>query len=158
MTELDVQIRTLPPMCVAVAQAVGASPEEAAWRKLAAWAEPAGLFDDPSAHPIFGYNNPPPEPGRRDYGYEVWIKVDPAMPIPAGLQRKEFPGGWYAVTSCRLLGDPLGPVPNVWQMLLKWVEASSHRWRRTHELERVVNPGAPESELVLELYLPIEED
>lgn len=158
MTELDVQIRTLPPMSVAVTQAVGSSPEEAALRKLAAWADPAGLFDDPSAHPLFGYNNPPPEPDRPDYGYELWIKVDPAMPIPAGLQRKEFPGGWYAVTSCRLLGDPLGPVPNVWQMLLKWVEASSHRRRCTHELERVVNPGAPDSELILALYLPIEEE
>ena len=57
-----------------------------------------------------------------------------------------------------LTGDPLGPVPNVWQMLSKWVQASPHRWRRTHELERIVNPGAPDSDLVLELYLPIEED
>jgi len=49
MTELDVQIGMLPPMCVAVAQAVGPSPEEAAWGKVAAWAEVPGLFADPNA-------------------------------------------------------------------------------------------------------------
>lgn len=43
MTELEVQIHTLPPMCVAVAQAVGPSPEQAAWGKLAAWAKLADL-------------------------------------------------------------------------------------------------------------------
>ncbi len=158
MSELDVRICRLPPMCVAVAQAVGPSPEESAWRKLAAWAEPAGLFADPAAHPIFGYNNPPPEPTRPDYGYELWIKIESEVPIPAGLERKEFSGGRYAVTSCRLHDDPLGSLPDVWQMLLKWVQARSYRWRRTHELERLVNPGAAERDLVLELFLPIEDD
>jgi DNA gyrase inhibitor GyrI len=158
MAELDVHIRRLPPMCVAVAQAVGPSPEEAVWRKLVAWAEPAGLLADPASHPIFGFNNPPPEPGQDDYGYEVWIQIEPDMPVAGGLERKEFAGGRYAVTTCRLHDDPSGCLPDVWQKLLTWVEASSYRWRRTHELEHLVNPGADEQDLVLELLLPIEEE
>ena len=157
MSELEVQIQTLPPMCVAVAQAVGPSPEGAAWGKLAAWAEPRGLLDNMEEHPVFGFNNPSPTKGQTEYGYEFWIRIESDMQVD-DIKTIEFPGGTYAVTTCKVIGDPLGPVPKVWQMLSKWVQASSHRRRRTHELEHVINPGAPESELVLELYLPIEED
>jgi len=157
MTELDVQIRKLPPMCVASFHAFGKTPERDAWEKARAWAEPRGLLDNMEEHPVFGFNNPSPTKGQTEYGYEFWIRIESDMQVD-DIKTIEFPGGTYVVTSCKVIGDPLGPVPNVWQMLLKWVEANSHRWRRTHELERIVNPGAPESDLVLELYLPIEED
>jgi DNA gyrase inhibitor GyrI len=145
-------------MSVIAAQVTSAHPETDAWRKLAAWAEPAGLLKDPAAHPLFGFNNPPPEPNQPLYGYEVWIQVDPETAVVSGLERKEFSGGRYAVTTCQLYGDPHGPVPEVWQQLLGWSEEHGYRWRHTHELERLVNPEAPEQDLVLELYLPIEED
>lgn len=145
-------------MSVVAAQVTSAHPEADAWSKLAAWAEPAGLFQDPAAHPLFGFNNPPPEPKEPLYGYEVWIRVPPDTAPGAGLERKEFPGGRYAVTTCQLHWDPRGPVPKVWQQLLRWSEEHGYRWRHTHELERLVNPDAPERDLVLELYLPIEED
>jgi hypothetical protein len=145
-------------MVVVVFQALGVSPEEAAWRKLAAWAEPLGLLADPGQHPIYGYNNPPPEAVQPEYGYELWIEIDPDMPVPAELCRQEFAGGRYAATTCRLVGDPLGTLPDVWQMLLHWVQASPYRWSGTHELEHLVNPGAGDGDLVLELLLPIDED
>lgn len=65
-------------------------------------------------------------------------------------------GGLYAVTRCKLCGDPEGSVPEVWKRLWDWVQASGYEWRRTHELEKPVDPLAPEEELVLDLYLPIE--
>ncbi len=156
MTELDVQIRMLPPMCVASFHAFGKTPERDAWEKARAWAEPRGLLDNTEKHPVFGFNNPSPTTGQTEYGYEFWIRIESDMQAD-NIKTIEFPGGTYAVTTCKVIGDPRGTVFDVWQMLLKSVEASSHRWRCTHELERVVNPGAPESDLILELYLPIEE-
>jgi DNA gyrase inhibitor GyrI len=158
MNSLDVRIRHLQPMSVVAAQATSDHPEEDAWGKLAAWAEPAGLFEDPAALAVFGFNNPPPEPDQSSYGYEFWIEVDPATPSVPNLERKEFPGGRFAVTTCRLHADPRGSVPEVWQRLLKWIEEHGYRWRHTHELERLVNPGAPQEDIELELYLPIEQD
>ena len=157
MTELDVQIVKLEPMRIASFHAFGQAPERDAWEKARAWAEPRGLLDSAEKHPVFGFNNPSPTKGQTEYGYEFWIRIESDMQVD-DIKTIEFPGGTYAVTTCKVIGDPLGPVPHVWQMLSKWVEGSSHRWRCTHELERIVNPGAPESDLVIELYLPIEED
>ena len=92
MSPLDVQIRLLPPMSVVTSQGTGPNPEEDAWRKLAAWAEPAGLLAAHAAHAVFGFNNPPPEAGKPTYGYEFWIKVDPSLPDVPGLGRSEYPG------------------------------------------------------------------
>ncbi len=158
MSALDVRIRRLPPMSVVAAQVTSPHPEDDAWRKLATWAEPAGLLDDPLAHRVFGFNNPPPEPDQFAYGYEFWIEVDPGTRGIPGLERKEFPGGRFAVTSCRLHDDPRGSMPEIWQQLLRWSEAHGYHWRHTHELERLVNPGAAQEDIELELYLPIEEE
>ena len=158
MSPIEVEIRRLPPMSVVCTQVTSPHPEADAWEKLSAWADPAGLLKDPAAHPVFGFNNPPPEPNATIYGYELWISVDPETPAISGLERKEFPGGLYAVTTCRVLGDPHGSVPEVWQHLLAWSKDHGYRWRQTHELERLVNPGAPDKDITLELCLPIEED
>ena len=70
MTDLDVRIERLDPMRVAAVRAVGAAPESVAWQKMRAWAEPMGLLDDMEKHPVFGFNNPNPSPGQKEYGYE----------------------------------------------------------------------------------------
>ena len=158
MAALTVDVRKLPAMSVIAAQVTSPQPEADAWNKLTAWAEPAGLWKDFAAHPVFGFNNPPPEPDKPMYGYEVWIKVDPGTAAASGLEKKEFPGGRYAVTTCRLYEDPHGTVREVWQQLVTWTEEHGYPWRHTHELERLVNPDAPEQDLMLELFLPIEED
>ena len=91
----------------------------------------------------------------QDYGYEMWVAVDALVQPPEGLGVKEFAGGLYAVTSCRLA--PASGVPERWKALLRWVHTSPYTWRRTtHELERVRNPLAPGDEVVLDLYLPVE--
>jgi hypothetical protein len=67
---------------------------------------------------------------------------------------KQFDGGVYAVTSCKL-----GPeMPERWKALLRWVHTSQHRWRRaTHELEHLVDPMAAPEAMTVELCLPLEE-
>jgi DNA gyrase inhibitor GyrI len=115
------------------------------------------MFDDVSSHPVYGFNNPGPSPDRSDYGYEFWIKVSDGVESSGDVQVRDFEGGLYAVTTCALAGDPNGTVPEVWLQLLHWVQESKHEWRRTtHELEKLVNPGAEEKDIILELYLPIE--
>ena len=156
MSELEVRIVELDPMCVASFRAVGARPEVDAWGKLRAWAGPRGLLDDAGKHPVFGFNNPSPSPDCSAYGYELWISVDAAAEAVGDAEIKSFPGGRYAVTTCRLQGDPRGSVFDVWQQLWQWVQASEYTWRKTHELEKVQDPGASEQDVVLELHLPIE--
>ena len=154
--DLQVDIVDLPPMRVASVRAISETPERDAWEKMRAWAESKGLLSDPNANPVFGFNNPPPAEGSTEYGYEFWIRVDPETEVAGELEAKDFPGGLYAVTRCRLRGGPEGDVLQVWRRLLDWVQASDHEWRRTHELEKPVDPLAPEEELVLDLYLPIQ--
>jgi DNA gyrase inhibitor GyrI len=154
MTHPEVRIERLDPMRVACFRAVGETPERDAWAKLRAWADPQGLLDDPRTHPVFGFNSPNPKPGRKEYGYECWICIEPDTKPENDVEMLDFPGGLYAVTSRKLCGDP--PLPVTWRKLWDWVRASSHKWRRTHELEHVRNPQAPEADLVLDLYLPID--
>lgn len=155
MPDLTVRIVKLEPMTVASSRAFGESPEHQAWEQLRAWAEPKGLLDDPAKHPVFGFNNPNPSPESKEYGYEFWISVEPDEKQEGNIEIKEFPGGSYAVASCRLLGEP--NVLDTWKQLWAWVQSSRYRWRETQELEKLKNPMAPESEIELELYLPIEE-
>ena len=140
-------------MRVAWVRAVGCSPEQDAWALLSAWARPAGLLDDPVAHPVFGFNNPSPAPGVQEYGYEFWVAVGPGCHLPTGISQKEFGGGVYAVTSCSV-----GPgMPERWRALIGWVRKSQHTWRRAaHELEWIQNPLASPNDFLVDLCLPLE--
>lgn len=157
MSISDVRIVSLPPMRVAAARARSNSPETAAWEKLKSWAEPRGLLDDPKAHPVYGFNNPPPEPGKSEYGYELWIQVDDSTGPSDAVEVRDYPGGRFAVTTCKLFGDPRGEVPLIWQWLLGWVKSNGYEWRQAHELEGVRDPNAAVEDVVLDLYLPIED-
>ena len=157
MSDLSVRIVTLEPMRVASAHAYSASPEGEAWDKLIAWARPKGLLEDPAAHRIFGFNNPNPSPGTPNYGYEFWIQVGPEVEGEGEIAIKDFAGGLYAVTRC----DSLSRIGQDWQGLAAWSQESpythgTHQWLEEHISPA---PSAPqsESELVLDLYLPIAE-
>jgi DNA gyrase inhibitor GyrI len=122
------------------------------------WASSKGLLDNPKNHPLFGFNNPNPSPGRAEYGYELWIRVDPGFEDEGQVEMKEFAGGIYAFTQCRLVGDPSGSVVEIWKKLWGWAQASErYKWRRTHELEQLQDPLAAEKDMLLNLYLPVEE-
>ncbi len=158
MTDLSVKVMRLEPMRVASVRVISANPEKDAWEKMRGWAEPRGLLDDAEEQRIFGFNNPNPSEGRQEYGYEFWVGVGPAAVGEGEVEVKDFAGGLYAVTTCRLVGDPAGSVPQVWKSLWDWAQQSGkYRWRKTHELEHCRNPQADEQDMELELYLPIEE-
>lgn len=157
MSELRANIVELKPMRVASVRAFGISPERDAWEKMSSWVESSGLLTDRENHPVFGFTNPGPAEGATEYGYEFWIGIDNDMNSPKDFEVKSFAGGLYAVTSCKLIGDPKGDLMHVWQNLWQWVQSSEYAWRETHELERISDPGASEEDIVLELYLPVEE-
>jgi DNA gyrase inhibitor GyrI len=151
MTGLDVRIERLEPMTVAFVRAEGESPEQEAWDRLKQWADLRGFLGE-TQHPVFGFNNPNPAPGRREYGYELWMRVGPETRPGEGVEIKEYAGGRFAVA--RHHGYPY---PEVWKQLWDWAQAGGYRWRRTHELERIIDPTASETEVAFDLYLPIED-
>ncbi len=155
MSKLEVRIERLEPMRVASVRVVSDTPERDAWDKMREWAEPLGLLKDIEKNPVFGFNNPSPTPDRREYGYEFWIRIDPDVEPEGDIQVISFPGGLYAVTKCSLLGDH--NILETWKSLWEWVLESKYEHRRRHELEKPQNPLSPEEDLVLDLYLPIEE-
>ncbi len=153
MNDLKVRIVSLEPMRIASVRVVSESPENDAWEKMLDWAEPLGLLDDIEKHSVFGFNNPSPSPGKEKYGYEFWIQIDPDTEPDGDIQLKEFEGGRYTVATCKKLSD----IGDTWMKLWEWIKTSEYTWRKTHELEKPHNPLAPVEDLVLDLYLPIED-
>ena len=163
MKKFEVQIVRLEPMRVASARVISKTPEKDAWEKMRAWAEPKGLLDDLTTHPVYGFNNPNPSPGREEYGYEFWIRVDPDVEPEGEIQIKKVEGGLYAVTTCRLKEEleseffqKEGYLES-WKNLVDWVKSSKYTSGSRQCLEKAHDPGASEEELVLDLYCPIEE-
>lgn len=158
MNELDVRIVTLEPLRVASVLGYGKVPEELAWKKLADWAKAQGIYENLKQHRIFGFNNPSPSPGSPNYGYEFWITVDPEVEAEGEVEIKEFPGGLYAVTRCRVEKKPYESIPATWERLVRWREDSryksaSHQWLE----ETLWVDEYPEGDWDLDLYLPIAE-
>lgn len=159
--ELKVDIVQLEPMTIASVRAVGKSPEEDALKKLVAFAEPRGLLDNPSKHPVFGFNNPNPSGPDEEYGYEFWIRVDSKIEIDSETQLKKFDGGLYAVTRCNLTQEAQseflrehGQLES-WYRLGEWVKSSQYKPANHQWLEKALNVGEREGDWFLDLYLPI---
>ncbi len=95
--------------------------------------------------------HPSPTSPAEEYGYEFLLGIGAEAATAGEVETIAFEGGWYAVVTHAGL-----PNPGVWMRLMDWVRHSPHRYRRAHELERPHNPLVPESELVFDLYLPIE--
>jgi DNA gyrase inhibitor GyrI len=163
MTGFEPRIERLEPMLVASTHAFGVSPEMKAWGIMEAWAGPIGLLDDLEKHPVFGFNNPNPTSESAEYGYEFWMAVDSETEAGPEIAFKRFGGGLYAVSPCELskeLGSEFFQKEGYlepWKKLLDWVNESPYKHGSHQGLERPCDPMVPESELVLDLYFPIEE-
>ncbi len=160
---LFVQVVELEPMRVASVRALSKTPEKDAWKKLKAWAEPQGLLDDLIKHPVFGFNNPNPSPGQKEYGYEFWIRMGTLFKGEGEIEAKDYEGGLFAVTTCKLWDaiqseffQKHGFLES-WKNLVDWVILSEQYELDDSRqcLEKAHNPGAAEEELVLDLYQPI---
>lgn len=163
MKELEVKIVRLEPMRVASVRAISKTPEHDAWEKMRAWAEPKGLLGDIEKHPVFGFNNPDPSPGQKEYGYEFWIRVEADIEPEGAVEMKEVEGGLYAVTVCKLKEEVESEFfrkegyLESYKKLADWVKSSKYEFGKRRWLEKAHDPGASEEELVLDIYCPIEE-
>ncbi|UCG44997.1 MAG: GyrI-like domain-containing protein [Candidatus Bathyarchaeota archaeon] len=161
--KLDIEIVKLEPMRIASVRAVSKTPEHDSWEKMRAWAEPKGLLQNIKKHPVFGFNNPDPSPGQEEYGYEFWIRVDPDTEPDENIEIKEFEGGLYAVTTCKLKDEleseffrKEGYLES-WRKIVDWVKSSKYKFGKHQCLEKAHEPGVSEEDLILDLYCPIEE-
>ena len=157
MSELEVRIVQLEPMQVASFLGFGESPEMLAWEKLTSWAKPKGLLDKPEKHRLFGFNNPNPSPGSPNYGYEVWIEVGPDLEPDEEVKIVDFEGGLYAVTRCVVPTGKFDVIGATWKKLSTWREDSQYQRGQFQWLEESLPLNPPDTEFVLDLYLPISE-
>jgi DNA gyrase inhibitor GyrI len=152
MSELKVRIVRLEPLRVACAHGFGESPEDEATQKMQAFAASKGL--DLGKVRWFGFNNPNPSPGSPNYGYDVWITVDPDVEGEGDVKIIEFAGGLYAVTRFKGLSN----IGEVWRQLVLWREDSPYKKGHHQWLENLLTPpDVPLEEFVFDLYLPIAE-
>jgi DNA gyrase inhibitor GyrI len=157
MSDLEVRIVQLEPMRVASFLGFGESPEELAWEKLIPWAKAKGLLDDREKHRWFGFNNPNPSPGSPNYGYEVWIVVDSDLEDDEEAKMLDFAGGLYAVTRCVVPTGDFDVIGSTWKKLVAWREDSKYKPGHFQWLEESLPLNPPDTEFVLDLYLPIAE-
>jgi DNA gyrase inhibitor GyrI len=158
MRDFVVEVKRLEPMRVASVRVVSENPERDALQRLQAWAESRGVQENILSGPVFGFNNPNPAPFKKEYGYEVWCCVGPEVECGEEVEVKDVPGGLFASTTCRLQGDPSGlDISEAWLRLWDWVQSSPYKWRMAQELERPLDPRARPEDMVLELWLPVEE-
>ena len=152
METLDVKIVRLPQIRVASALGFGASPEEIAWEKLLSWAREKGLLEKGDVR-FFGFNNPNPSPGSPNYGYEQWMTVGSDAKPSGEIEIKDFDGGLYAVTRCKL-----PQIGETWQALVKWCESSPYEHAHHQWLEEGLSPyPTPFEDVIMDIYLPIAE-
>ena len=159
MSNLKVNIVTLPPMRVICFNGFGPSPEGLAFDKARAWLKTNGMWEDGKERRFFGYNNPDPSPGSPNYGYDVWVTVDEGVQASGDGRIIDFPGGMYAVT--RVDAGPQGQgIYETWQALAAWVEHSKYKAEYCSRpcLEESPDPfkGDPNG-FAIELYEPIRE-
>jgi AraC family transcriptional regulator len=157
MSNLDIRVVKLPAMRVVCVNGFGDGPEGKAFDKMREWAKAHNQPVGP--HRVFGYNNPDPTPGSPNYGYDVWLTVDESVQADNDARIINFPGGLYAVARI-VVQNPGDEIPNAWQKLVKWMEASKYRHGRHQWLEEhigALDDTVNELPLTLDLHLPITE-
>ena len=154
--ELEVQFIRLQPMRVVSFQAISESPENEAWAKLREWAEPKGYFDDLEKNPIYGFNNPDPSPGKKEYGYEFWLVVDPDFKSDE-VEVKDVPESFNVVTRCNV-EDPARDITEAWKKILEWIKKHKIKFAGRCGIEKVIVPSHSGEGFILDIYIPVVED
>lgn len=149
----DIRIVKLEPSSVASYRAISNHPENDALRFVMKWAEERDLLSGDTAR-IFGFDNPGPSKNQSEYGYEVWLTVDPGVNDSAEIEIKDFRGGLYAVKRTNL-----PQIGEAWQYIVEWCRNSKYVRSKRQCLEEHLNfsPGQPFDSVVIDLFLPVEE-
>ena len=88
---------------------------------------------------IFGYNNPNPSSGQKEYGYEVCITIgDSTVNENDLVKTKILEGGIYAVSGIKRKNENFGnEIVIAWQRFQNWLRDSKyayggHQWLEEH--------------------------
>ena len=152
-----VKIVRLPNLRVISFHALNSiTPEDEAWNMVETYAKSRGLFDLPHLHQIYGFNNPNPTKNNKTYGYEFWLTIPEDYDVEPGLTIKTHPGGLYGVLSVRGVQN----ISESWHKLLEIIRQSPYKEILDQNcFEHHVDPyNAQHDSLLLDLYLPIEEE
>ena len=154
MTEkLEVRFVELPEMTVASALGFGKEPENQATEMIAEFASAREIKPGSDGHPLFGFNNPNPSPGSENYGYELWLRVEPGTTPDAPVKIKQIPAASYAVTQFTGLSN----IGKVWKRFAAWYEdtyANVPPCKVQCWLESLQNPEETDPEKwIFDLYL-----
>ena len=166
-------IKELEPMKVACFTYFGECPEDHAYEALKEWFHENEMSLHESAYRLFGYNNPDPQEGQKEYAYEYCITIPDALydtleDVPPGCFEQTYPkvyrklltGGKYAVMSVRPDGKELGEqIMAAWPRLMKWLEESKYMWGTNQYLEEHLGFSADDDHIGgVDLYISIAED
>ena len=102
--KMDVRIVYLPPSKVAAYKYIGESPEDVAKKIIYTFIRESNLPEVKPDFRLYGFNNPSPQEGQREYGYEFWVTIPEDMEVKAPLEIRQFDGGLYAA-HCINFGD-----------------------------------------------------
>ena len=147
----DIDIVTLPKMRVASFRALGPSPEMEAIGKMQRWAKLRGYIDDSGKYPVWGFNNPCPEHGKKEYGYEVWVKVDEQVQDD-DVEFLDIPEREYA----HLYSEGFENIGKNWMKLMDWLKSSREfECAEGQCLEGHVFGSTEDDFFALDLYEPV---
>ena len=147
----DIKIIKMEEMRVASFHAMGESPEIMAIEKMQAWARPKGLVDG-GKYNVFGFDNPLPEPGKKEYGYEVWVVLDDESIPVDDVEVKQIPATKYA----KLYSEGFDNIGSNWRKLADWVKNSDHEHACGQCLEGHYSGSSETGDFALDLLIPIE--
>ena len=116
------------------------------------WADDKGLIKDSRGYRIFGFDNPGPENGKKEYGYEFCLTLDSRVRASGKVQTKTIPGGHYAVTH-----TTVSEIGEAWSHFVRWLAVSKYR-QASHQCleEHLIVTEEPGENTPIDLYLPIE--
>lgn len=118
--DLVFKITELPKMKMASFHVTNSEkPEIEAFEKIKLWAEPRGVFDNPSIHQIYGRNNPVPIDNPKLRGYEFLISLSDDFK-ENDVDTLDFPGGLYVVVQSKGLEQ----MQKNWERILAWLKGS----------------------------------
>ena len=110
----EVRLIRLPKMTFACARAMSKSPEDDCWKIINEFIVKNDLLNQPGFR-HFGFNDPDPQAGKQEYGYQMWIAIGKDTMVEEPMWKIEFDGGLYAglVTTMDVIGDR-------WKKLWQW--------------------------------------
>jgi DNA gyrase inhibitor GyrI len=149
MEEHGVRIIKMPAYRLALVNTVSNSPEMASIQRLMKWVAERNLADREYGQRWFGRNNPPPQEGKSEYGYDAMVTIPDDITADDEVQLYEIPE-----RTCAIIKANLQNITQMWNYLYDWVSGSEYEIA-DHGLEELLDPYANDVEFLFNLWLPV---